>query len=165
MEPFDVEALFNDLTAYLSTTGPMEWSIGGGIALLLLIAGASTGGKRQRRKKAAAIAPKLAIGDFQVSPLGKDAYFKIYNHGNLARLSQIIIKGKGHIQVKNAIAGHEIVTGDSYRIFLETTGNRKINTDFIVDLTYIDQAGNVYQQDFPMSKPKPQPARLVKFAS
>ena len=71
--------------------------------------------------------------------MGRDAFFKVHNHGQLARLSALSIKGKGHIQVKNNIAGHEIKTGDSYRILLEATGNKKINKDFIVELTYIKQ--------------------------
>ncbi|NRA48394.1 MAG: hypothetical protein HRU12_04615 [Phaeodactylibacter sp.] len=164
MEDLNLEALLETATDYLASTGPMEWGIGGGSFIVMVLLASLSGGKRRKKKKAKAVSPSLSISGFQLSPMGRDAFFKVHNHGQLARLSALSIKGKGHIQVKNNIAGHEIKTGDSYRILLEATGNKKINKDFIVELTYIDMLGNVYRQDFPIAKQFAEQPKLIKFA-
>ncbi|HKK78385.1 MAG: hypothetical protein GVY26_12690 [Bacteroidetes bacterium] len=164
MEDINLEELLNTATDYLASTGPMEWGIGGGGLLILIILLSMTGGKRRKKKQAKRIAPSLMISTFQVSPLGRDAYFKVFNQGQLARLSNVNIRGKGHIRVKNAVAGHELQTAESYRILLEATGNKKISKDFIIELTYMDQLGNVYRQDFPIGQQSAQQPKLIKFA-
>jgi len=164
MEDINLEQWLETATDYLASTGPMEWGIGGGGLIIFILLLSLSGGRRRRKRKAKAIAPNLTISAFQLSPMGRDAYFKVHNHGQLARLSTLSIKGKGHIQVKNNIAGHEIKTGDSYRILLEATGQKKINKDFIVELIYLDQLGNVYRQDFPIAKQVAEQPKLIKFA-
>ena len=149
MEDINLEQWLETATDYLASTGPMEWGIGGGGLIIFILLISLSGGRRRRKRKAKAIAPNLTISAF---------------HGQLARLSMLSIKGKGHIQVKNNIAGHEINTGDSYRILLEATGQKKINKDFIVELTYLDQLGNVYRQDFPIAKQVAEQPKLIKFA-
>lgn len=162
MEDLNIEELFTTVTDYAKSTGPVEWSIAGGLFVLLILLLSLSGGKRRRKKQARAIAPNLAISTFQLSPMGRDAFFKIHNHGQLARLSSLVIRGKGHIQVKNSIAGHEIKPEESYRILLEATGQKKISKDFIVELTYLDQIGNAYRQDFPVAQRVAQQPKLIK---
>jgi len=164
MEDINLGQWLETASEYLATTGPMEWGIGGGGLIIFILLLSLSGGRRRKKRKAKAIAPNLTISAFQLSPMGRDAYFKVHNHGQLARLSTLAIKGKGHIQVKNNIAGHEIKTGDSYRILLEATGQKKINKDFIVELTFLDQLGNVYRQDFPIAKQAAEQPKLIKFA-
>lgn len=164
MEEINLEHWLETATAYLASTGPIEWGIGGGGLLVILLLISISAGRRRKKRNARAIAPNLSISAFQLSPMGRDAFFKVHNHGDLARLSTLVIKGKGHIQVKNNIAGHEIKNGDSYRILLEATGSKKINKDFIVELTYLDQSGNVYRQDFPIARSTAEQPKLIKFA-
>ncbi|MEQ8703132.1 MAG: hypothetical protein RIC19_04395 [Phaeodactylibacter sp.] len=164
MEDINLEQWLETASEYFASTGPLEWGVGGGGFVIFILLLSLSGGRRRKKRKAKAIAPNLTINAFQLSPMGRDAYFKVHNHGQLARLSVLSIKGKGHIQVKNNIAGHEIQTGDSYRILLEATGNKKINKDFIVELTYLDQLGNVYRQDFPIAKQIAEQPKLIKFA-
>lgn len=164
MEDINLKQWLETATEYLASTGPMEWSIGGGGLIILVLLFSISGGRRRKKRKAQAIAPKLTISSFQLSPMGRDAFFKVHNHGQLARLSTLSIRGKGHIKVKNNIAGHEIQPGEAYRILLEATGTKKINRDFIVELTYLDQLGNVYRQDFPIAQQAAQQAKLIKFA-
>ncbi len=164
MEEINIEEWIATATDYLATTGPMEWGIGGGGLLIFVILLSMSGGKRRKKRRAKSVAPSLVINGFQVSPLGRDAYFKVYNHGQKAQLTGVNIRGKGHIHIKNAVAGHELQPAESYRILLEATGNKKIARDFIIELTYMDQLGNVYRQDFPLNQQAAQQPKLIKFA-
>ena len=164
MEDINIDELLSTATDYLASTGPMEWGIGGGGMLILIILLSMAGGKRRKKKQAKQIAPNIIISTFQISPLGRDAYFKVFNQGQMAKLSNVSIRGKGHIRVKNAVAGHELQPSESYRILLETTGNKKMTKDFIIELTYMDQMGNVYRQDFPIGQQSAQQPKLIKFA-
>ncbi|MCO6490353.1 MAG: hypothetical protein J5I98_18205 [Phaeodactylibacter sp.] len=165
MEEINPENLLSTINEFTQSMGPLEWSIAGsGIAIILLLAASLSAGKRRKRRQAQQAAPSLELDAFQVSPLGRDAYFKVMNNGQPARLSNLSIKGRKDITVKNAVAGQEIQTGESYRILLEATGARKLAGDFVIELSYVDLIGNVYQQGFVLNQQVAKQPRLVRLA-
>ena len=165
MEQINPENLLSTLNEYTQSMGVLEWSIiGGGIVLILLLAASLSSAKRRRKRKAQKAAPALSLDAFQVSPLGRDAYFKVLNNGQPARLSNMAIRGRKDVAVKNAVAGHELQTGESYRILLEATGTQKLNSDFTIELSYVDLVGNVYQQAFALNQQVAKQPKLVKLA-
>lgn len=132
------------------------------VILLLMLSIAL--GRRRRKRQAKRLAPRLVLEAFQISPLGRDASFKVQNTGQTARLYTLSIKGRNDILVKNAIAGHEILGGETYRILLEAAGQKKLDAGFTIELSYLDQMGNVYRQAFPLSQQAARQPKLVKFA-
>ncbi|MCB0560924.1 MAG: hypothetical protein H6573_00685 [Lewinellaceae bacterium] len=165
MEQFNPEKLLSTLNGYTQSMGPLEWGIiGGGIALILLLAASISSTKRRRKRNAQKVAPSLSLDTFQISPLGRDAYFKVLNNGQPARLSNMAIKGRKDVVVKNAVAGHELQSGESYRILLEATGTQKLNADFTIELSYVDLVGNVYQQAFALNQQAARQPKLVRLA-
>ncbi len=164
MEQFKPEQLLSTAEEFIQHMGPLEWVAAGGAFLALLILLSFSGGKRSKKRKALQVAPQLSLQAFQVSPLGRDAYFKVHNAGQPARLSSLMVKGRKDILVKNAIGGHEISTGESYRILLETSGQQKLDNNFRIELTYMDLLGNVYEQSFALQQQAAKQPRLVRFA-
>jgi hypothetical protein len=63
---------------------------------------------------------------------------------------------------RNAVTGHQMPSGESYRILMESVGQQKLSNNFTVELTYVDQLGNVYQQFFPMKQQIAKPAKLIR---
>lgn len=165
MEQINTEELISTINEFTQSLSPVQWGIiGGGIALILILAASLSSGKRRKKRKAEQVAPSLRLDTFQISPLGRDAYFKVLNNGQPARLSNMAIKGRNDIAVKNAVAGHELQTGESYRILLEATGNQKLNNNFTIELSYVDLIGNVYQQHFALNQQVAKQPKLVRFA-
>ena len=165
MEQINTEELLSTINEFTQSLSPLQWGIiGGCIALILILVASLSAGKRRKKRKARLVAPALKLDTFQISPLGRDAYFKVLNNGQPARLSQLSIKGRKDIVVKNAVAGHELQAGESYRILLEAAGNQKINSDFIIELSYVDLVGNVYQQAFALNQQAAKQPKLVRFA-
>lgn len=163
MEKINLEKLLSNVNELTQSMGLVEWSIGGGgLLLILALASLLSTGKRRKKRQAQQAAPLLSLDAFQISPLGRDAYFKVLNNGQPARLSLLEIKGRDDIAVKNAVAGHELQSGESYRILLEATGKEKLSTDFTIELSYLDTFGNVYKQAFPLSQPAARQPRLVR---
>ncbi|MCB0583921.1 MAG: hypothetical protein KDD06_01115 [Phaeodactylibacter sp.] len=165
MEQINLEEILSAVNKYTESMGPVEWGlIGGGIALILILSASLAAGKSRKKRRARQAAPALSLDTFQISPLGRDAYFKVLNSGQPARLSNMAIKGRKDVAVKNAVAGHELQSGESYRILLEATGNQKLDNDFIIELSYVDLIGNVYQQAFALSQHAAKQPKLVRFA-
>ncbi|MCG8329238.1 MAG: hypothetical protein MI974_16200 [Chitinophagales bacterium] len=164
MEQINPEEIFNSLKEYALQTGPIEWAAAAGLFIILLIAISMMSGKRRRKKKAKTVAPRLSLQGFQVSPMGRDAYLKVLNNGQLAHITDLSIKGRRDISVKNEVAGHQMPSGESYRILLESVGAEKLSNNFTIELTYMDQLGNVYQQNFPMKQQIAKPAKLIRLA-
>ncbi|HQU59923.1 MAG: hypothetical protein KDD02_02295 [Phaeodactylibacter sp.] len=164
MEQINLEELLTTALDWIKTTGPVEWVAGGGILIILLLMLSLAAGKRRKKRQAKRIAPQLILDTFQISPLGRDAYFKVQNVGQTARLHNLTIKGRNDILVKNAVAGHDILSGESYRILLEANGGKKLDSSFTIELSYIDQLGNVYRQPFALSQQVARQPRLIKFA-
>ena len=165
MEQINPENLLSTLNEYTQSMGVLEWSIiGGGIVLILLLAASLSSAKRRRKRKAQKAAPALSLDAFQVSPLGRDAYFKVLNNGQPARLSNMAIKGRKDVAMKNDVAGHELQSGESYRFLLEASGTQKLNSDFTIELSYVDLVGNVYQQAFALNQQVAKQPKLVRLA-
>lgn len=164
MDSLNVEELLETAKSYLATTGPIEWSVAGGVLLLLIIALSSGGGRRKRKKRAKSIAPKLVLQGFQLSPLGRDASLKITNMGGTAKITKLKlkVKNKQNINIKNEAIGHEMPTGASYRILLESGDGRKLDTNFIIEVNYLDQVGNIYLQDINIKQGIAKPPKLIR---
>lgn len=133
-----------------------------GLLLFVLVLFLSSKTRQRQEKKLLAQAPKLLLKDFQVAPLGKDAFFKIRNEGETATISQLDIIGRADLMVKNDYAGHQIEKDREYRIFLESAGHQKIDQDFSIEITYVDPVGNIYKQLVPLDDPEAQKLSVVK---
>lgn len=162
MEDFQqqVSAFWGNVQSFLVSVEPEYWAAGGGGLLLLLIW--STFGKTRKKRNIKEVAPALKVHTFQVSPLGRDAFFKIRNDGEQAILSDLSFIGRSDIVVKNALAGHQIERNKVYGLLLEAAAQNKIDPNFSIELTYMDQLGNVYRQAFELDTKVALPARLVK---
>jgi hypothetical protein len=163
-ETINPEEIFELAKNYVLESGPIEWAAAAGIFVILILGLSMMSSKRRKKKKARQVAPHLSLQGFQISPLGRDAYLKVRNSGQPAKLTGLDIQGRRDIAVKNAVAGHEMPPGETYRILLESVGQTKLNNNFTIELTYMDQLGNVYQQFFPMKQQSSRPAKLVRLA-
>lgn len=162
MEQVDLQSLIEQGKIWIEETDPV-YLIGGGVVLLVLLILPFIGrGKRRKKKQAARIAPKLVEVQFQIAPLGRDALFKLQNVGDKAVLSNIKIKGRKDLINKNNVAGYELERNKSCKVFLETTANQKIQSNFSIELTFMDQIGNVYIQQFRPGSQQKKGAKLTK---
>ncbi len=121
--------------------------------------------KYRKERKLLAQAPRLLLKDFQVAPLGKDAFFKMKNEGELATISQLDIIGRADVMVKNDYAGHQLAKDKEYRIFLESAGHQKIDNNFSIEVTFVDSKGNIYKQTIPIAEPQTQKLTIHKKGS
>ena len=154
---------FESFEQYLSSLSiPHFVAIGLLLFALILFLSAKT--KKQKHQKLLAHAPKLSLKDFQVAPLGKDAFFKIKNEGEQATISQLDIIGRADLMVKNDYAGHQIEKDKEYRIFLESAGHQKIEKDFSLEITFVDPQGHIYKQLVPLSSPETQQLTIIRKA-
>lgn len=162
MEDFQqqVSLYWDNLRTFATSVEPEYWAAGGGGLLLLMIW--SSFGKSRKKHKIKKSAPELKVHTFQVSPLGRDAFFKIRNDGELATLSELSFIGRSDIVVKNALAGHRIEKNKIYGLLLEAAAQNKIDPNFSIELTYLDKMGNVYRQAFELDTKVALPAKLVK---
>lgn len=151
---------WNNLKAFALGLEPEYWAAGGGGLLLLLIW--SSFGKARKKRNIKKVAPELKVHTFQVSPLGRDAFFKIRNDGEMATLSELNFIGRSDIVVKNALAGHQIRKNKIYSLLLEAASQNKIDPNFSIELTFLDTKGNVYRQAFELDTKVALPPKLVK---
>lgn len=139
---------------------PEYWAAGGGGLLLLILAsGLNRRAKKRRFRK---LSPKLSLEAFKISPMGRDAYLKINNQGEKATLTTITVSGRSDVIIKNALAGHQIDKGKAYSILLETAGANKLDSNFSIELRYMDTRNNVFRQTFVLSQNQAKPAKLVR---
>lgn len=164
MEQLNFEGLVSQAIAFAQASGPREWIASLGLVVILMLAASLAASKRRRKKQARQVAPNLVLEAFQVAPLGRDAYFKILNAGQIATLHTLNVKGRNDLLVKNIVAGHEIMPGESYRILLETQGNQKLSPAFSIEISYMDQLGNIYRQAFLLKEQVAKQPKLVKLA-
>jgi hypothetical protein len=142
----------NEIWAWLAdktaTFGPVEWGIAatGGLGLLILPFLLISGGRR--RKTLSRIPTHIAFFSYQSAPLGRDALLKIKNTREDVVLLSVAVKGSEEIDVKNALAGHELLSGKVYGIMLEAVGKDRMLPDFELVLTYMDAGRNVWRQSF-----------------
>lgn len=133
-----------------------------GLLLFVLILFFSSKSRLRKEKKLLAQAPRLLVKDFQVAPLGKDAFFKIKNEGEKAIISQLDIIGRADLMVKNDYAGHQIEKDKEYRIFLESSGHQKIEKDFSIEITFSGPSGHIYKQLVPVASPDTPQLTIIK---
>ena len=138
---------------------PAEWVIGIGVLLILIVLLTVRGSRRSRNKH---LAPQFALHAFQIAPLGRDAFFKIRNNGEMATLTTMLIKGRNDLLIKSDYAGHQIEKDKVYGILLETTSKDRIQNDFSIELMYIDQDRNVYRQVFDLRQQAALPPKMVR---
>lgn len=125
----------------LEKWGIEPWMAAAGLgALLLLIL------VLLLRRKPKAGFPGLLVSLFQIAPLGRDAFLKLRNPGSTVVLSQYKILGRNDIQIKNHLAGHRLETQKEYSILMEVSGTDRLEPNFTLELTYMDEAGQVYRQ-------------------
>lgn len=155
MENFVAEA-----EAFFKTLNLLEWGIIGGVILLVIIIPSIL--SNRKKKQRARVMPRLALESFQVSPLGRDAFFRIKNTGESATLTSLFIRGRRDIIAKNAFVGHQLDRGTVYGILLEATADEKITTNFSVEITYFDQMRNVYRQTFDLKNSSVKNPKLMQ---
>lgn len=128
--------------------GPLEWGVTatGGLGLLVLpfLLGMSS----RQRKMVSRVPTHISFYSYQSAPLGRDAMLKINNTRETVVLLSATVKGSDEITVKNALAGHELLSGKVYGIMLEANGKDRMLPDFELVLTYMDAGRNVWRQSF-----------------
>lgn len=146
--------------AWIESVEPQYWAAGGGGLVLLILV--STIRKAVVKRRERRLAPRLILEAFKISPLGRDAFFKIQNLGEKAILTTISFQGRKDIAVKNALAGHQLEKGKGYSILLETTGQEKMDANFSIELRFMDSRNNVYRQTFVPGQNLAKPAKVVR---
>lgn len=149
-----IQNFFKNLT-------PEQWAIIGGAALFLFVL-LPLYLRFRRRRRLRKFAPQIQLESFQISPLGRDAFFKIKNNGEQATLISLFIRGRRDIVFKNSFVGHELHRDKSYSILMEATAKDKISENFMIELNYLDRIGNVYKQAFDLNAKNARQAKLVK---
>ncbi len=161
MESVNIETLSAKAQAIIQSFTFVHWTIIFGILFILFVLIPIVKAKRRQRRRQR-IAPILLLDTFQISPMGKDAYFKIRNTGEQATLLSLFIRGRRDVVPKNAFVGHQIEKEKVYGILLEATAMDKLADNFSVELTYLDKIGNVYKQSFELGNKVAKQPKLVK---
>lgn len=161
MESVNINTVWDKIQIFFQQLTPVELAIIGGVAVILLIV-LPLAGRGRRKGRLRKFAPIITLESFQISPLGRDAFFKIKNTGEPATLTSLFIRGRRDIIFKNAFVGHELDRNKSYSILMEVVGNQKIEENFTIELNYLDKAGNVYKQAFELSSKTAKTPKLVK---
>lgn len=161
MESINIESILETLQPYIEFLSLEQWAmVGAGLLVLIFLNGLRRSAKKRKALKK--IAPKLNLHAFQIAPLGRDAFFKLRNDGELATLTGIAIKGRNDILIKNQVVGHKVEKEKVYSILLEASSTTKIAENFTIELSYFDQTGNNYKQAFPLSQKIAKQAKLQR---
>ncbi|MEL7122875.1 MAG: hypothetical protein AAFO07_25735 [Bacteroidota bacterium] len=107
--------------------------------------------KKKRSDRKLLNAPQLQLGSYQIAPLGLDATFLIMNEGNSAHLHHVKVSNRKDVQVKNEVFGHEIKSGETYRIMMESEGVDKITNNLIMEMVFSNGKGQFFKQVTPMN--------------
>jgi hypothetical protein len=161
MESVNINTVWATIKTFFQNLTPVQTAVLGGVLLLLLII-LPLSGRLRRKRRLRIYAPVIVLESFQISPLGRDAFFKIRNNGEIATLTSLFIRGRRDIVFKNSFVGHELHRDKSYSILMEATANQKIEENFSIELNYLDKVGNVYKQAFELTSKTAKTARLVK---
>jgi hypothetical protein len=148
MNDIDLSAL-NDLLQKLfeaASAYPNEIAIGaGGMVVLTIFWMARRNAIRNRLKQ---YAPKLQMTSFQISPLGRDGFFKIQNSGEPAVLKNIHFSKRKDLTVRDQYRDSKIGKFRDYALLIEATGQERISNQFLITLEYADEKGYTYRQVF-----------------
>ncbi len=161
MESVNIETLSAKAQEFFQSLSFAQWAIIAGIFFVLFVLIPIIKAKRRQRSRQR-IAPKLLLDTFQISPLGRDAYFKIRNNGEQATLLSLFVRGRRDVVPKNAFVGHQIEKEKVYGILLEATAADKLADNFSIEITYLDKIGNVYKQSFELGNKMAKQPKLVK---
>ncbi len=120
----------------------------------------------QKANKAKKVAPYLVFHQMQISPLGRDLYFKIRNIGDTAKVKSVSIHKRADLKINRFYKDYEVERGKVYGIFVEVIGNKRMDTNFEILVTYQDKIGNTYRQAFHVEKAEKEGkvAKLVTYA-
>ena len=117
--------------------------------LIILIVMISRSVRRSRLRQRG-----LVIQSFQIAPLGRDAFLKIANPGAPVTLLLVNLIGRRDVKVKNEVTGQQLTSAGTYSILLEAVGDRRLDPNFQVELTFADEQKLHYQQLFSLSPVK-----------
>lgn len=123
----------------------LVFGVGFGLLLIIILIFVSILRALSRKKLRAS---SLSVQSFQIAPLGRDAFLKLYNPGNEVTLTAIQIIGRTDVKVKNEVAGHLLTNAGAYSILLEAAGNERLRKDFQVEFTFVDQHRQAFKQLF-----------------
>lgn len=149
------------ITEYFSNTSEAHIASMVALAFTYIFHALNLSSNRKERK-VLKVAPSLKIKDFQVAPLGRDALFLIKNTGANATISNLKIIGRDDLMIKNDFGGHKVETDKEYRIFLETQELVRIDNNFKIELTFLDEQGNTFIQTTNLKDQKTTPLKIVK---
>lgn len=161
MESINIHTVWERIQAYFQHLTPTDIAILSGVGVLLLIV-LPLLGRLRRKQRLRKYAPMIVLEFFQISPLGRDAFFKIKNNGELATLTSVFIRGRRDIVFKNSFVGHELHRDKTYSILMEATAKDKIEENFTIELNYLDRIGNVYKQAFELTSKTAKTPKLIK---
>lgn len=161
MESVNINTVWEKIETIIQRLTPVEWAmIGGGLLLLILVL--SLISRNRRKSRLRKIAPAIVLESFQISPMGRDAFFKIKNNAEVATLTAVSIQGRRDIVFKNTFIGHELHRDKTYSILLEATAKDRIENNFTIVINYMDKIGNIYKQAFELNNKKAKTPKLVK---
>ena len=103
----------------------------------------------------------MVLHNFQISPLGKDAWLRLRNEGQLAVLKDLKFKKRNDIQTKTNFRDVKIGQGNTTSLFLHGIGQDRIREDFEVEFMYSDAKGHLYKQTLKLEGKIMQKAKLL----
>lgn len=151
-----INETWESASQWLQELGIEPWWVGAalGALLLLLIIWLAA-------RKPKATFPGLQVNMFQIAPLGRDAFLKIQNPAETVVLSQYKVIGRNDVAIKNHLSGHRMDQLKEYSILLEATGSERLDPNFTLELTYIDNAGKVYRQKLVPGQMRAEPPKRI----
>lgn len=132
------------ILSYLQNIEPLYLAIVGGIFLLLVLIPIIL--RSMKKSKAGKVKPDLVLHSFQISPLGKDAWLRLRNEGQLAILKDLKFKKRQDIQSKTSFREVKVGQGNTTSLFLHAMTQERIREDFEVEILYADSLGHLYKQ-------------------
>jgi len=132
------------LLSFLKNIDPLYWAIVGSSLFLLLLIPIIL--RSVKKSKANKVKPDLILHSFQISPLGKDAWLRLRNEGQLAILKDLKLKKRQDIRTKTNFREVKISQGNTTSLFLNATGQERIREDFEIEILYADALGHLYKQ-------------------
>lgn len=112
------------------------------ILLWIIIRAIRRSGKKDRTPKV-----KLELQSFQLSPLKRDAFVKIKNMDGALVISKIEMPDNTNVYIKNDVNGHQMATGDTYSLLLESIGAEPIRKDLTLRVHALLSSGKVVQKE------------------
>lgn len=133
-----------NLTQFLREVNPLYWAIAGGVLFVLILVPIIA--RSIKKSKANKVKPELVLHSFQISPLGKDAWLRLRNEGQLAVLKDMKFKKRNDIEFKTNFREVKIANGNTAGLFLHAKSHERIREDFEIEMLYADSLGYVYKQ-------------------